>query len=84
VTDHDFKTSMTCSRCGVTVQALAEARRQPRILWSKYGVEMYVGPWVSRLDWSPGRFGWIEGQNAFIRFIRRWWSGWHRWDGCDW
>ena len=44
-------------------------------------VEFYVGPWVSRLVvGSGGRFGWFEGQNTLIRFIRRWWSGWHRWD----
>ena len=44
----------------------------------------YIGPWVSRLSWGvSGTFGWREGDSRFTRFIRRWWSGWHRWADDD-
>lgn len=42
--------------------------------------ELYVGPWMGRLVISrQGSFGWQEGDGPITRFVRRWWSGWHRW-----
>jgi hypothetical protein len=40
-----------------------------------------IGPWAGRLNWvRTASFGWMEDDGPITRFIRRWWSGWHRWD----
>lgn len=52
-------------------------RRHDGSLW------IYVGPWAGRLIYERDRglgFGWLEGQNALIRLLRKRWSGFHRWD----
>lgn len=40
----------------------------------------YVGPYVGRLVIGPGSFGWLDTDGSLTRFIRKWWSGWSRWD----
>ena len=51
-----------------------------KILRESHGFWVFIGPWAGRLDWGPGWFGWRDTDNRVIRFIRRWWSGWHRWE----
>lgn len=47
----------------------------------RFDWEFVVGPWASRLTLSrSGSFGWNEGDGPIIRFIRKYWTGWHRWD----
>ena len=44
------------------------------------GLTFVVGRYTARLIWGGGSFFWREGDNRLVRFIRHWWSGWHRWD----
>lgn len=42
---------------------------------------IYVGPWLARLQWDRRSYGFgiRESDGPLTRFVRRWWTGWHRW-----
>jgi hypothetical protein len=42
---------------------------------------LYFGPWAARIIWGSGYgFGYRDTDGPITRFVRRWWSGWHRWE----
>lgn len=44
----------------------------------------YVGPWAARLTLDrSGTFAWSEGDGPITRWLRRFWSGWHRWENDE-
>lgn len=54
-----------------------------RLFVKHHDYTLFVGPWVARLilNLSPrSGFSWYEGQSQLTVFVRRFWSGWSRWD----
>jgi len=51
-----------------------------RIRRERRGFTVAIGGWQARLNWGSGSFGWHENDGRITRRVRKFWSGWHRWD----
>ena len=86
---HIFTYQQTCDQCGISMHTLYTENRSRKVTIRRNAFRwdwtFYVGPWAGRLVLGPGRFFWREGDGWFTRFIRRWWTGWHKWtEECIW
>jgi hypothetical protein len=44
-------------------------------------LEIVVGPYAGRLQWARSAgFFFLDTDGPIVRRLRRWWTGWHRWE----